>query len=388
MNTQTKSDKFKVVKYPVYEMKEKGRLILTPEIINQIMYLHAIIGKTEWSGILLYDVISGNPSKPSEFVLEAKNIFLMDIGTGAATEYNFDGDIVDIYDNIEGSMEMKIGHIHSHHDMTTFFSGTDNDELMTNVGKHNYYVSLIVNFSGNYSCKVAFLSDVESTTWMHYVNDHGELKKFKQNHSEKYMVVIDMSIEMGFKDEFFYKRINQIKQKIENVKKARQMKIKPKDSKQQSLGFEGYENSNFNYYSNSYVPDPRNLTNTEIEHLTKNILALNTDLTEERNVYTMLHFLADKTSEEEIDLYCEYLSLNIEAVINAYFDYKVLTEKEENIILEEISMSINRFHAVKAVKNLVEKVVATIDAYSECRKDDTFEHVNALLDDELKTLTK
>jgi hypothetical protein len=367
-------------------MKEKGRLILTPEIINQIMYLHATVGKTEWSGILLYDVISGNPSKPSEFVLEAKNIFLMDIGTGAATEYDFDGDIVDIYDNIEGSMEMKIGHVHSHHDMNTFFSGTDINELMTNVGKHNYYVSLIVNFSGNYSCKVAFLSEVESTTWMHYVNDHGELKKFKQNYSQKHMVVIDMSIIMGYQDEFFYKRISQIQQKIEDAKKIRQLKSNKLGQK--SLTFKGSENSNVKYYSEHNTPDPRNLTNGEIEHLTRNILALNTDLNEERSVYTMLHFLAEKTTEDEIDLYCDYLESNIELIISEFFDNKVLTDKEEEIVIEEVCLSINRFGSIKAVKILVEKVIETIEFYLESKKDENFDAINetAALDKELKDL--
>jgi proteasome lid subunit RPN8/RPN11 len=159
MSTEKSSTTSKKITYPTYEMESKGRLILPVEIINQIMYLHSSIGKTEWSGLLLYDVISGNPSKPSDFVLKAKHIFLMDVGSAAYTEYETDGDIVDLYDNIEGAMEMKMGHVHSHHDMSAFFSGTDTDELMQNADKHNYYLSLIVNFSGNYVAKVAFLSE-------------------------------------------------------------------------------------------------------------------------------------------------------------------------------------------------------------------------------------
>ena len=99
MSTE-KSNEIKKISYPIYEMKEKGKIILTPKVINQIMYLHANIGKTEWSGILLYDVISGHPSKPADFVLKAEHIFLMDIGSGTFTEYETDGDIVDIYNNI------------------------------------------------------------------------------------------------------------------------------------------------------------------------------------------------------------------------------------------------------------------------------------------------
>ena len=61
--------KEKRAEYPLYEMEEKGKLILPPKIISQIQYLHSHCGKVEWSGLLLYDVIKGNPSKPENFEL-------------------------------------------------------------------------------------------------------------------------------------------------------------------------------------------------------------------------------------------------------------------------------------------------------------------------------
>jgi len=54
MSTEKSNPTVKKVSYPIYEMEAKGRLILPMEMINQIMYLHASIGKTEWSGLLLY----------------------------------------------------------------------------------------------------------------------------------------------------------------------------------------------------------------------------------------------------------------------------------------------------------------------------------------------
>lgn len=157
MGTPAKT-KEKKAEYPIYTMEEKGKLILPPSIISQITYLHSHCGNKEWSGLLLYDVIKGNPSKPEDFELEAKHIFLMDIGTGGATDYETDGDIVDLYDKIPEAMEQKLGHVHTHHSGSAYFSGVDTGELQDNVDKYNYYLSFVVNFNGNYAAKVAFLS--------------------------------------------------------------------------------------------------------------------------------------------------------------------------------------------------------------------------------------
>ena len=126
--------------YPTLTFKKKGQLILTNEILAQIFFLHSNVGKTEWSGLLLYDVVSGSPADPENFVLKARHIFLMDVGSSAFTSYETDGDIVEIYDNIPEAMEMKTGQVHTHHTMDAFFSGTDTDELMQNVDKNNYYL--------------------------------------------------------------------------------------------------------------------------------------------------------------------------------------------------------------------------------------------------------
>ena len=133
----TAAKETKKVEYPIYEMEEKGKIIIPPEIISQITFLHSHCGGKEWSGLLLYDV-EGNPSKPEDFKLTAKHIFLMDIGSAGATVYETDADIVDLYDEIPEAMDMKLGHIHTHHNGSAYFSGTDMGELHDNVDKHNY----------------------------------------------------------------------------------------------------------------------------------------------------------------------------------------------------------------------------------------------------------
>ena len=347
------------IEYPVVELREKGKLYLTDEILMQINYLHSRTGTKEWSGMLMYEVLKGSIAKPSQFILRAKHIFLMDIGTASYTEYETDEDIVDLYDNVEGSMEMKTGHIHTHHNMSTFFSGTDKSELMDNVDKYNYYLSLIVNFEGNYSAKVAFLSDVKTESKMSYSDDAGQVKTFKTVDSEKALVVINMSIYYDSEKAFFFNRYDQV---LDKIKKVEELADQKRTNKRLLTE---YKPSTYDFTERgkeAVLPfelndaDPLILTDIQIEHLTRNILSVTTDMSERRSVYTVLNIIVDKATPSEMDVYYQLLSTNIETIIEEFFD-SALTIKEMQNVITEIVSSVNRFAGYAgAVGDLVKGV--------------------------------
>lgn len=360
----------KQVEYPVVELKERGKLFLTDDFIMQINYLHSRTGAKEWSGLLMYEVVKGSIAKPKEFSLRAKHIFLMDIGTSAYTEYKTDEDIVDLYDNIEGSMDMKTGQIHTHHNMSTFFSGTDKSELMDNVDKYNYYLSLIVNFEGNYAAKVAFLSDVKTQSMMSYSDDAGQLKTFKTVEKEKAMVVIDMQIYYDSENTFFFNRYDQVVAKLKQAEAAKKLQrtklplqTNPLDfGKEAILPFEVTD------------ADPTKLTDIQIEHLTRNILSVTTDMSERRSVYTVLNILVDKATPSEMDVYYQLLSTNLETIIEEFFD-QALTIKEMTTVITEVAESVNRFGGYigpvgELVKGVVEVLMDLLTSYTESTDDD------------------
>lgn len=130
------------------ELKEKGKLIIPNSVIEKIQFLHNKIKSIEWSAILIYKVVEGEIEKPSTLVLRVEDFILMDIGNATYTEYEFSTDDEYSFDKYTNALEngFKIGHLHTHHSMRCFFSGTDTDELFDNSEKHNYYLSLIVNF--------------------------------------------------------------------------------------------------------------------------------------------------------------------------------------------------------------------------------------------------
>ena len=94
---------------------------------------------------LLFYKIEGTIANPKEMVVTLVDVFLMDKGTGGYTEYLFDGTIVmHMMKNPELNRCLR-GHIHSHNDMSVFFSDTDWSELNDNCPNFNFYLSLIVN---------------------------------------------------------------------------------------------------------------------------------------------------------------------------------------------------------------------------------------------------
>lgn len=58
--------------------------------------------------------------------------------------------------------------------MQTFFSGTDKDELLSNAGNYNYYLSLIVNFKHEYTAKIAYQA-LNTQDQIVYKTKHGDV---------------------------------------------------------------------------------------------------------------------------------------------------------------------------------------------------------------------
>ena len=143
----------------------------------------------EWSGVLFYKVIEGDTTEIPELKIEAFDFFLMDIGTSGATEYDVTKEII-VYmmqKDLELGVNCYMGHIHSHHNMRSYFSSTDEDELCINAPNHNAYLSLIVNNKLEMVAKIAQLVQVSETSYGHTVPTFSgkphEVKSAKPSHT-------------------------------------------------------------------------------------------------------------------------------------------------------------------------------------------------------------
>lgn len=143
------------------------KLNIKKNVLDQIDYLHGKVGAKEWSGILVYKVLKGSIEDHKNMEIEVQEILPMDVGTSGYTEYEISPDSDDYtFDNLSRVMMdpgLKMGHIHTHHNMNCFFSGTDSQELHDNAPNHNYYLSLIVNFKdpSNWCAEVAYVGEEE-----------------------------------------------------------------------------------------------------------------------------------------------------------------------------------------------------------------------------------
>jgi hypothetical protein len=140
----------------IINIKERPKIVITKELQTLISYYHNKFGAIEWSGPLFYEIVNGSIETPESLVINALHVHLMNVHSAGYTEYDFTPEnFMDVFDDFPDLLGKKIGHLHTHHSMETFFSGTDTTELHDNSAKYNYYLSLIVNFNGKYTAKIA-----------------------------------------------------------------------------------------------------------------------------------------------------------------------------------------------------------------------------------------
>jgi hypothetical protein len=154
----------------IVSLENKIQVFLPEQFTDKVKFLCSKISQVEWSGILFYEV-EGTITKPEEMRLICRDILLMDKGTKTYTEYEFDETVVEYQMENPELLTCKMGHIHSHNSMATFFSGTDMEELQDNSPNHNFYFSLIVNNFMETCAKVSFVGKTSITNIKYQCKD-------------------------------------------------------------------------------------------------------------------------------------------------------------------------------------------------------------------------
>lgn len=132
--------------------KDNGyKLIITPELEEKIRFLCARFPHNEYSGVLFYDYTGR--FEDNSLVLTAKDFCLMNYGSAVYTEFDKSAEICNymIENDLLGCQQ---GLMHSHDQMSTFFSGTDLNTLQEEGFDMNNFLSLIVNNAGQYTAAI------------------------------------------------------------------------------------------------------------------------------------------------------------------------------------------------------------------------------------------
>ncbi len=167
------------------------KLIIPAEVERKIRFTCQKVWNTEWSGTLFFT--HEGSFENNDLVIRCVDIYIMDIGTQAYTEFDMNPDVIAYMTEHSELLDCQLGLIHSHNNMSTFFSGTDTATLKEEGRDRNNFVSLIVNNAGSYTAAITrrikskqvmesvsyeFFGDGEKQDTKKYVSDADEIEWF------------------------------------------------------------------------------------------------------------------------------------------------------------------------------------------------------------------
>lgn len=201
------------------------KLIIPAEVERKIRFACQKVWNTEWSGTLFFT--HEGSFENDDLVIRCVDIYIMDIGTQTYTEFDMNPDVISYMCENPKLLDCQMGLIHSHNNMSTFFSGTDTATLKEEGRDRNNFVSLIVNNAGTYTAAITrrikskqtmesvsyeFFGDGEKQDIKEYISDADEIEWF-------YLKIENEDETFSFPD--MAARLEEIKQvKAEKAKKA------------------------------------------------------------------------------------------------------------------------------------------------------------------------
>lgn len=143
------------------KMASTYNMVIPQKVENKIRHICNKVWDVEWSGTLFYKYSGSFENK--DLVITCEDIYVMDIGTSAYTEFDMSPDVIGYMAENPELLDCQIGLIHSHNHLTTFFSGTDTATLKAEGIDRNHFVSLIVNNRGDYTAAITRRVSVEQS---------------------------------------------------------------------------------------------------------------------------------------------------------------------------------------------------------------------------------
>lgn len=234
----------------------------------------------------------------------------------------------------------RAGLIHTHHNMKTFFSGTDQIELQTNTPNHELYLSLIVNYldGGKPIARICWVGEQEVTLNHKYNGMNLNFTKniFKDK-TQKVIFFVDLNVE--------YDVDEAIALKYEELSKPKQVttydwsKWKPA-SNQLDLSFDGLEDG---YNNLSYKEEKEKIlakweqnnfkSDMDFDHnnISTFLTCWVTGNTKDARHFWQVNNSLKNITETKLEQISDYMSNKFEELVQEYFD--TIPSNEEIIVL-------------------------------------------------------
>ena len=205
------------------------KLVIPAEVERRIRFVCQKVWDTEWSGTLFFTYEGSFEN--NDLVIRCEDIYVMDIGTQTYTEFDMNPDVIAYMCENTKLLNCQMGLIHSHNNMPSFFSGTDNNTLEEEGKDRNNFVSLIVNNAGNYTAAITrrvkarqtkesvsyeFFGEGERHDTKEYVSNVCKVEKF-------YLKIEKESDDFSFPD--MAERLKEIRMVKENIAKEKSINL-------------------------------------------------------------------------------------------------------------------------------------------------------------------
>ena len=95
------------------------KLIIPAEVERKIRFTCQKVWNTEWSGTLFFT--HEGSSENNDLVIRCVDIYIMDIGTQAYTEFDMNPDVISYMCENPELLDCQLGLIHSHNNMSKEF---------------------------------------------------------------------------------------------------------------------------------------------------------------------------------------------------------------------------------------------------------------------------
>lgn len=207
-----------VQELPFIKKPDIFKIIITEPVEKKIRFLCNSLKNIEWSGVLFYR-ISG-AFEDDSLTISCIDIFQMDIGASAYTEFTMSPDVIAYMTSHPELLEKGVyqGLIHSHHNMSTFFSGTDLNTLKSEGKDTHHFVSLIVNNEGTYTARITRKCKIRRaceevycyTTWENEVKESVEASDKEEEVLEWFDLAVTVE-SLPIEDEELVDRLNELK---------------------------------------------------------------------------------------------------------------------------------------------------------------------------------
>lgn len=220
------------------KLDTRYKLVISPFVEQKIRHLCNRVWEKEWSGTLFYKVEGS--FEDGSLVITCADIFVMDIGTAGYTEFDMSPDVITYMTEHPELMECQMGLIHSHNNMSTFFSGTDTATLKEEGRDRNHFVSLIVNNAGSYTAAITrrVKSKREVSESFNYKSFDGVLIESTDNWTEEVEEIQYFMLDIT-KEGANYS-FSDVDARLAEIKKAKEAKAKTATTTNYGQGFNNY----------------------------------------------------------------------------------------------------------------------------------------------------